>query len=173
MQGGAPASAYLQELACQLTNKLALISKPIFWPNRRMNLEELQATTKGLLPELLGIRFLEATPDLVRAELVVRDDLCTLPGLLHGGAVMAFADTLGAYGTAIAMPHGANTTTIESKTNFFRGGRSGETVVGTATPLHKGRTTMVWTTRIESQEGKLIAQVTQTQLVMLPQPKSD
>lgn len=133
-----------------------------------MNIEDLQATTKGLFPELLGLRFLEATPDCIRAELTVRDELCTLPGLLHGGAVMAFADTLGAYGTALAMPQGARTTTIESKTNFFRGGRTGETVTGTSTPLHKGRTTMVWTTRIESEEGKLIAQVTQTQLVMAP-----
>ncbi len=134
-----------------------------------MNIEDLQATTAGLFPSLLGLRFLEAGPDLVRAELPVRDELCTLPGVLHGGAVKAFADTLGACGTALSMPQGARTTTIESKTNFFRAGRSGQSVVGTSTPLHKGRTTMVWSTRIEDAGGALVALVHQTQIVIAPE----
>jgi uncharacterized protein (TIGR00369 family) len=134
-----------------------------------MDVTALQQRTRGLFPELLGIRFLEASRDQVRAELAVRDDLCTVPGVLHGGAIMAFADTLGAVGTFLNLPPGAGTTTIESKTNFLAAARAGSTITGTTAPIHRGRQTMVWQTRIEV-EGKLVALVTQTQMVLEPRP---
>ena len=130
------------------------------------DIERFQRTTGGFLPGLLGLRFLAVGPEEVRAELSVRRELCTLPGVLHGGTIMAFADTLGAYGTALSLPEGARTTTIESKTNFFAAGVEGRKVIGTAIPLHKGRSTMVWQTRVERDDGRLAALVTQTQIVL-------
>jgi 1,4-dihydroxy-2-naphthoyl-CoA hydrolase len=118
--------------------------------------------------KLLGIQFLSATPIRVTAELFVRDDLCTRPAVLHGGAIMAFADTLGACATALNLPEGAGTTTIESKTNFLAPAPAGTKVAGECMPLHRGKRTMVWQTRITSAEGRLIAVVTQTQLVLEP-----
>lgn len=128
--------------------------------------EQAQAQFKGLFPEVLGIRMLEAAPEKVVAELTVRDDLCTIPGVMHGGAVMAFADTLGAVGTVLNLPKGAGTTTIESKTNFLGSAAPGMRLIGETTPLHLGRTTMVWQTRIQREDGKPVAQVIQTQLVL-------
>jgi 1,4-dihydroxy-2-naphthoyl-CoA hydrolase len=116
--------------------------------------------------ETLGIEFVEAAPDRVVAELVVRPELCTRPAVLHGGAYMAFADTVGAVATVANLPDGMTTTTIESKTNFFSGIPLGDTARAECTPLHKGRTTMVWQTKITRGDGKLAALVTQTQLVM-------
>jgi 1,4-dihydroxy-2-naphthoyl-CoA hydrolase len=116
--------------------------------------------------ELLGIRVIEATRDRVVAELEVRPELCTSPAVLHGGAMMAFADTLGALGTIANLSPGTGTTTIESKTNFIAAAPVGSIVIGTATPLHRGRRTQVWQTRIASAEGKLLGLVTQTQLVL-------
>jgi uncharacterized protein (TIGR00369 family) len=116
--------------------------------------------------ELLGIEFTEAAPELVVAQMMVREDLCTRPAVLHGGAIMAFADTLGAAGTFLNLPEGAGTTTIESKTNFVAPAPQGSRITGAATPLHRGRRTMVWQTRITTAEGKLVALVTQTQLVL-------
>jgi uncharacterized protein (TIGR00369 family) len=130
-----------------------------------MDISALQDRIRGLFPDLLGIRFVEATPDLVRAELPVRDELCTVPGVLHGGAIMAFADTLGAVATVLNLPAGAGTTTIESKTNFVSAARTGTTLTGSTTPVHRGRQTMVWQTRVEAG-GKLVALVTQTQMVL-------
>jgi len=118
--------------------------------------------------ELLGIEFTAAAPDRVVAELTVRADLCTRPAVLHGGAIMAFADTLGATGTILNLPEGAGTTTIESKTNFIAAAPLGARLVGEATPVHRGRRTMVWQTRIATAEGRLVALVTQTQLVLPP-----
>ena len=129
-------------------------------------LEPLHERMRGLLPELLGIRLVSVEPDLIAGELEVRRELCTMPGLLHGGAIMAFADTLGALATMISAPDGSGTTTIESKTNFFRGGREGETVRGECRPLHRGRRTHVWQTAVLDAEGKLLAQVTQTQMIL-------
>ena len=117
---------------------------------------------------LLGIAFTEAAPERVVATLTVRDALCTRPAVLHGGAIMAFADTLGAAGTMLSLPPGAATTTIESKTNFIAPAPLGATVTGEATPLHRGRRTQVWQTRIVTAEGRLVAIVTQTQLVIAP-----
>jgi uncharacterized protein (TIGR00369 family) len=131
-------------------------------------IERMQARTKGLLGETLGVRFIEVTPDRVVAELDVREALCTTPGIMHGGAIMAFADELGGTATGINLPPGAGTTTIESKTNFFAPGRSGETVRAECLPLHRGKRTMVWQTRVTSSEGRLLALVTQTQIVLEP-----
>ena len=116
--------------------------------------------------ELLGVRVLSAAPERLTAEMVVRENLCTLPPVLHGGAVMAFADSLGAYATMLNLPAGASTTTIESKTNFLAPAPAGTTVTGECTALHRGRRTMVWQTRITNAQGRLLAIVTQTQMVL-------
>jgi 1,4-dihydroxy-2-naphthoyl-CoA hydrolase len=126
----------------------------------------IQERVRGMFPELLGIRFLEAGPNRVRAEMVSREALCTLPGLVHGGALMAFADTLGAAGTILNLPDGAGTTTIESKTNFIAAAPNGKKLIGVSEPLHRGRQTQVWQTRISLEDGKLVAIVTQTQMVL-------
>jgi 1,4-dihydroxy-2-naphthoyl-CoA hydrolase len=115
---------------------------------------------------LLGLTIVSVAPDCVKAELPVREDLCTRPAVLHGGAVMAFADTLGAVATIANLPDGAGTTTIESKTNFFAAIPLGDIAKAECTPLHRGRTTMVWQTRITRGDGRLAAVVTQTQLVL-------
>jgi len=116
--------------------------------------------------ELLGVRVLSAAPERITAEMVVRDNLCTLPPVLHGGAVMAFADSLGAYATMLNLRDGASTTTIESKTNFLAPAPVGTTVTGECAALHRGRRTMVWQTRITNAQGRLLAIVTQTQMVL-------
>jgi uncharacterized protein (TIGR00369 family) len=116
--------------------------------------------------QLLGIEMLETTPERVRAEMRVRDELCTSPAVLHGGAAMALADTLGAVATMLNLPEGAGTTTIESKTNFIGPAPVGSTVQAECTPIHRGKRTMVWQTRITTREGRLVAVVTQTQLVL-------
>ena len=114
---------------------------------------------------LLGIEIVSASPDKVVAHLVVRPDLCTRPAVLHGGAAMALADTLGAIATVLNIPEDASTATIESKTNFLGPAPAGSTVVAECTPIHRGKRTMVWQTRISTEEGRLVALVTQTQLV--------
>jgi uncharacterized protein (TIGR00369 family) len=131
-----------------------------------LTLEQIQQSTVGLFAGTLGVEFLEATPDLVRARIAVGEQHCTMPGQMHGGAVIAFADTLGAYGTVLNMPDGAGTSTIESKTNFFGKVPSGAFVIGESRPLHRGRRTMVWETRITTEAGKLAAIVTQTQIMI-------
>jgi len=129
---------------------------------------QIQERLKGILPELLGIQLVEVTPEKVIATLRVRADLCTTGKILHGGSIMAFADTLGAIGTVVNMPQGHGTATIESKTNFVGGAAEGSVVTGESTPVHKGRTTQVWQTRITNADGKLVALVTQTQIVLPP-----
>lgn len=119
----------------------------------------------------LGMRLISATRDRVEAELLVRDELANRNGVLHGGAIMAFADNLGGTASFLNLPKGAGTTTIESKTNFFRAIRIGETARGVTTPLHRGRTTMVWQTTVFQSDGKPAAVVTQTQLVLSPHTK--
>jgi 1,4-dihydroxy-2-naphthoyl-CoA hydrolase len=114
----------------------------------------------------LGMKITHVSRDRVVAELVVREELANRNGVLHGGAVMALADNMGGTATSLNLPHGAATTTIESKTNFFAACPVGETITTETTPLHRGRTTMVWQTRITRADGKLAAMVTQTQLVM-------
>lgn len=127
-------------------------------------LASMQALCAPLLPGLMGIELTEVTPERVVGTMKVRPDLCTTGAVLHGGAIMAFADTLGAIGTIRNLPEGARTTTIDSATKFIRGVPAGSTVVGESTPFHRGRTTMVWQTLIKAEDGKLCAVVTQTQL---------
>jgi uncharacterized protein (TIGR00369 family) len=116
--------------------------------------------------KLMGIVFTQASADEVRAEMMVRQDLCTTNSILHGGAAMALADSVGAVATVLNLPLGKGTTTIESKTNFLSAGPAGSTVTAICTPLHRGSRTQVWTTRILRADGKLIAVVTQTQMVL-------
>jgi uncharacterized protein (TIGR00369 family) len=116
--------------------------------------------------KLLGIEFVSAAADRIVGRMMVRDDLCTRPAVLHGGAIMAFADTLGAVGTIANLPEGAGTTTIESKTNFVAPAPVGTQIIGEATPIHRGKRTMIWQTRITNTEGRLVALVTQTQLIL-------
>ena len=132
-----------------------------------MTLLEKIRSMKIPFAELKGVTFVEADKDRVVARMLVRPDLCTVSQSIHGGAVMAFADSVGAAATVINLPEDAKgTTTIESKTNFIGGAREGTTVVATATPIHRGRRTQVWQTRLETEEGKLVAIVTQTQMVL-------
>ncbi len=111
--------------------------------------------------------FADADRDRVVARMTVRPDLCTANNTIHGGAIMAFADSVGAAATVVNLPEDAKgTTTLESKTNFIGGAKEGTTLIATATPVHRGRRTQVWTTRLETEEGKLVAIVTQTQMVL-------
>jgi len=131
--------------------------------------EDLLARLKATpLPfaDLLGIELVSATPDCIVGAMVVRKELCTEPAVAHGGALMAFADTLGAWGTIVNLEAGRSTTTIESKTNFIAAAPLGMRLTGEASALHRGRRVMVWQTRITTADGKLVAQVTQTQLVI-------
>jgi uncharacterized protein (TIGR00369 family) len=119
--------------------------------------------------DFMGMKITHISPDKVEAELRVRDELENRFGVLHGGAVMALADNLGGTATMANLPDGARTATIESKTNFFAGIPVGDTARAECTPLHRGRTTMVWQTRITRNDGRLCALVTQTQIVIAPE----
>jgi uncharacterized protein (TIGR00369 family) len=129
-------------------------------------LEKIQSM-KMPFAELKGVAFIEAGKDRVVAHMLVRPDLCTVGHILHGGAAMALADSVGAAATVINLPEDAKgTTTIESKTNFIGGAKEGTTVIASATPVHRGRRTQVWQTRLETEDGKLVAIITQTQMVL-------
>ncbi|WP_414731361.1 PaaI family thioesterase [Vineibacter terrae] len=121
----------------------------------------------GLFGTVLGLKVVEARKDKVVAEFDWRPDLCTVGGTLHGGALMAVADQVGATAAFLNLPAGAGTTTLESKTNFFAGCKAGK-VRAEATPLHVGGRTSVWQTRLYDEAGKLLSQTLQTQLVLLP-----
>lgn len=127
--------------------------------------ELISEQLKGTLAETLGIRIVEASRDRVIAELTVREALTTVGGSLHGGTLMAFADTIGAAATMLNLPAGAGTTTMESKTNFFAGARGG-IVRAESTPLHRGKRTMVWQTRVTDASGRLLSLTIQTQMVL-------
>ena len=131
-----------------------------------LNLASIQKIIAPLFPGLMGIEFKVLDSDRVVAELNVRPDLCTSGDIMHGGAYMAFADTLGAVGTLLNLSDGQRTTTTDSSTKFIAGAKSGSLVVGESIALHRGRTTMVWQTMIKNDQGKLCAVVTQTQLIM-------
>jgi uncharacterized protein (TIGR00369 family) len=118
------------------------------------------------LAKLIGVEIVEADRSKVVGRLVVRPDICTTFDTLHGGAIMAFADTLGATGAFLNLPPGAGTTTMESKTNFVGAAKVGTVVTAVATPIHIGRSTSIWQTRIMREDGKLVAVVTQTQMVL-------
>ena len=128
-------------------------------------IEKLRRNTPPFM-QLLGVELVAATLDRIEARLLVRDDMGNGSGILHGGVYMSFADYLGAIGTVANLPKGSTTTTMESKTNFFRPARSGDVITGVSTPLHKGRRTMVWQTRLTDKDGKLLAMITQTQMVI-------
>lgn len=131
-----------------------------------MDLASLQKYLALYFPGLMGIRLTVVEPERIVAEMTVRKDLCTPGDILHGGAYMAFADTLGAVGTVINLPAGKRTTTTDSSTKFMAGAKLNTVVTGTSVALHRGRTTMVWQTSITNEAGKLCAVVTQTQLVL-------
>ena len=134
-----------------------------------MDVEPLQKLLDPGFPGTIGIRFITAENDRVTAELTVTPELCTTPmQVLHGGAIMSLADTLGAVATFVNLPPGAGTTTLESKTNFVGAAPVGAKVIGECTPIHVGKSTMVWQTRITLEDGKLVALVTQTQMVLAP-----
>ncbi len=120
---------------------------------------------RGTLGEHLGVEFEETSPERVVARLTIRDELRTVGGALHGGTLMAFADTVGAVATVLNLPPGAGTTTLESKTNFFAAGRTG-VVRAESTPLHRGKRTMVWQTKVTDESGRMLSLTTQTQMVL-------
>jgi 1,4-dihydroxy-2-naphthoyl-CoA hydrolase len=126
----------------------------------------VQAMLNPLFPGLMGVTLTSVAPDRIVATMHVRPDLCTGGGILHGGAYMAFADTLGAVGTVVNLADGQRTTTTDSSTKFIAGAKLGSTVTGESIALHRGRTTQVWQTMIRNDQGKLCAVVTQTQLIM-------
>jgi len=130
-----------------------------------MDANAINERMRGTLAPHLGIRVLEAAPERVVAELEITDELRTVGGALHGGTLMAFADTVGAVGTILNLREGASTTTLESKTNFFSAGRQGK-VRAESVPLHRGRRTQVWQTRITDEAGKLLSLTLQTQMVL-------
>jgi uncharacterized protein (TIGR00369 family) len=131
-------------------------------------MDSSNALEKERLPfaDLLGVNVLSADPERVTAQMVVRKELCTNPEVLHGGALMAFADTLGARATILNLRDGTWTTTIESKTNFFAPAPVGTRVLGECTPLHRGKRAMVWQTKVTSEQGRVRAVVTQPQMVL-------
>jgi uncharacterized protein (TIGR00369 family) len=133
-------------------------------------MDELKFLQDNELPfaRLLGIKIVSAAPERVVAEMLIRDDLCTQPAVMHGGAMMALADTLGAYATVLNLSGGTTTTTIESKTNFLASAPAGTTVTAECTAIHRGRRTMVWQTRISGANGRLLGIVMQTQMVLEP-----
>jgi 1,4-dihydroxy-2-naphthoyl-CoA hydrolase len=130
-----------------------------------MDASALNEQFRGTLAATLGMRIVEASLERVVGELAIRDDLRTVGGALHGGALMALADTVGAAAAMLNLPAGAATTTLESKTNFFAAGRAG-VVRAEATPLHRGKRTTVWQTRVTDESGRLLSLTLQTQMVL-------
>ena len=122
--------------------------------------------------QFLGLKVTHLSPERVTAELAMREDLYNRFSIMHGGAIMALADNLGGTATAANLKEGQSTTTIESKTNFFAAVPVGDIAYAECTPLHRGRSTMVWQTRITRGDGRLCALVTQTQMVLEPKKKT-
>lgn len=118
-------------------------------------------------PRLMGVEVIAATKTRVQGRIAVKPEICTASHIMHGGAIMAFADTLGAIGAFLNLPEGALTTTIESKTNFIGSAKEGTTVLAETVPLHIGRRSSVWQTRLTREDGSLVAMVTQTQMVLM------
>jgi len=117
------------------------------------------------LAKTLGVRFVETGKDRIVAELDIKPELMTTTGTVHGGTLMAFADTIGAAGTVVNLAPGQSTATLESKTNFFAACREG-TLRAESTPLHRGKRTHVWQTRISDASGRLLSLTIQTQVVL-------
>ena len=136
-----------------------------------MPMEDVKAvlgSDKPHFARFIGLKITHVSPERVEATLEALEDLSNRHGVLHGGAIMTIADTIGGVGTSANLPTGAGTVTIESKTNFFAAIPVGDTAKAECTPLHRGRTTMVWQTKITRNDGRLAALVTQTQLVIPP-----
>lgn len=136
-----------------------------------MDSDALLAKFSRVLPEFpraLGMELTAVAPERLAARLVVRASVSNGQGAMHGGALMALADTLGAIGTLVNLAPGQRTTTLESKTNFIAAAPVGTALLAEAVPLHRGRTTQVWQTRISREDGRLVALVTQTQMVIAP-----
>ena len=112
------------------------------------------------------MKITSAREDEVSGTLTVQEHLCTIGGILHGGTIMALADTLGAVGAFLNLPAGARTSTVESKTNFLRAAKVGETVHGTSRLLNKGRTLMLWQTEVRDSQQRLIAVTSQSQIII-------
>jgi uncharacterized protein (TIGR00369 family) len=121
--------------------------------------------------KLMGIKVIKRSPELSEAELVIREDLCNRRGVMHGGAVMGWADTMGGMTASAAIAADQRTATIESKTNFFAPIPKGDTARAICRPLHTGRTTIVLQTDITRGDGKLAAMVVQTQIVLSAKPR--
>ncbi|HEY4940434.1 MAG TPA: PaaI family thioesterase [Rhizomicrobium sp.] len=117
-------------------------------------------------PKLIGLEITEATPGRVRARLAARNELCRSGGTLHGGAIMSLADIVASCGAFLNLPEGAKTTTIESKTNFIGAPKEGAPIFAESVPLHVGRRSSVWQTNVTREDGKLVAVVIQTQMVI-------
>ena len=131
-----------------------------------LDIATIQHLLDPVFPGLMGVKMTEIAPDRVAATMLVRPDLCTSGGILHGGAYMAFADTLGAVGTVLNLPAGKRTTTTDSSTKFIASAKVGTVASAECVALHRGRSTMVWQTTVRNADGKLCAVVTQTQLVI-------
>ena len=114
----------------------------------------------------VGCRITHAGEDRVEGELTVTPELTNRNGVLHGGVIMSLADNLGGMGSTLLLKEGEMTTTVESKTNFFRSVAPGEVLRAVSVPLHAGRTTQVWQTTLTREDGKIAAQVTQTQMTL-------
>lgn len=114
----------------------------------------------------LGIKIIDVTTDRLTAEMPVTTNHANRNGVLHGGALMSLADNLGGTAATANLASGQATTTLESKTNFFASIAVGDTAFAECTPLHRGRTTMVWQTKVTRGDGKLAAVVTQTQMIL-------
>src|SRR5436309_5340510 len=159
------ASSYLEGNCCRSPRGPSWAGYPRRWV-MDIGVAEIATALEGTLSALLGIRLVEATKERVVAELTIRDELRTVGGSLHGGTLMALADTVGATATVLNLPAGATTTTLESKTNFFAAGRAG-VVRAETTPLHRGKRTMVWQTRVTDEAGRLLSLTIQTQMVLM------
>ena len=131
-----------------------------------LDIATIQHLLDPVFPGLMGVKMTEIAPDRVAATMLVRPDLCTSGGILHGGAYMAFADTLGAVGTVLNLAAGKRTTTTDSSTKFIASAKVGTLATAECVALHRGRSTMVWQTLVRNADGKLCAVVTQTQLVI-------
>jgi uncharacterized protein (TIGR00369 family) len=126
----------------------------------------MRAEEQPPFADFMGMKITHISPERVTAQMTVTEQLSNRNGALHGGAIMAFADNLGGTATVANLPAGASTATIESKTNFFAAIPLGDTAYAECTPLHRGRSTMVWQTKITRGDGRLAAIVTQTQMVL-------
>ena len=131
-----------------------------------ITIEQFQAVVDSMFPGLMGVQLTAVALDKISATMRVRPDMCTSGKTLHGGAFMAFADTLGAIGTVANLGPGKRTVTTDSNTHFIGSAPVDTTVTGESVALHRGRTTQVWQTTVRAESGKVCAVVVQTQIVL-------